>query len=529
MRCFGSLRANLAATTPNLPPPDDLPPASSRQHQARSRLTHSRTSAPHSHRFKSSGAVPTAIPMAKQSSSRGPARSPPTTRKLRKSRSNPHISVSSSTEGFKTDVSQPYTGRTHSHSVTDADRRYVPASLGGGVGNPRGDVFSGIMGWNTSSTSMSSASSLTSSSRDAASWVSGSPASHPGPSASARIVDYPFGQAVSFEYPAHQSTVLLPPVIREMRSFESVLTARAEPSGRLEQSRTSQSATLPPRIPTPENTSASLSSTIPNTLLMQTGTPLLPTGPSMETQVYTRYPTDVFTVIQTYSGLPMLDSLTEKSSEPTIKLSLSSKDTGLPRDDPRFVIWGELHPEGDDASYHSDVRTDVSSSQSGFSRRKGSNPKTPGVPELRLPTSESPRRILAAATIERWIAQLTSQYDYEELLVFFLTYRTYIDAIDLCQLLICRFHWALEEPTSRQDAEVRRIVQVRTFVAIKYWLLTFFRVDFLPNPALCSHFANWLNTLKRDPILKKMPGAKVSLYLYLLTVLRFNNFLGHCI
>ncbi|KAL5479017.1 LTE1_2 [Sanghuangporus weigelae] len=113
-----------------------------------------------------------------------------------------------------------------------------------------------------------------------------------------------------------------------------------------------------------------------------------------------------------------------------------------------------------------------------------------------------------AATIERWIAQLTSQFDYDELLIFFLSYRTYIDALDLCHLLICRFHWALEEPMSPQEVMVKQIVRVRTFVAIRYWLLTFFRIDFLPNREPCLPFADWLNTLWRDSILDKYNDAR---------------------
>jgi hypothetical protein len=116
-------------------------------------------------------------------------------------------------------------------------------------------------------------------------------------------------------------------------------------------------------------------------------------------------------------------------------------------------------------------------------------------------------KVLIAATIERWIAQLTSDLDYDELLNFFLTYRTYISAVDLCHLLICRFHWAL----SGKDDMVRKIVRVRTFVAIRYWLLTFFVMDFLPNRELRLLLASWLNTLVKDPILKKHQDGLVSL------------------
>ncbi len=117
--------------------------------------------------------------------------------------------------------------------------------------------------------------------------------------------------------------------------------------------------------------------------------------------------------------------------------------------------------------------------------------------------------MLVAATIERWIAQLTSELNYDELLIFFLTYRTYVSAVDLGHLLICRFHWALGETTSNRDEMVRKIVRVRTFTAIRYWLLTFFDVDFVPNRELRMLFADWLNSLRRDQILTKHRDALV--------------------
>ena len=84
------------------------------------------------------------------------------------------------------------------------------------------------------------------------------------------------------------------------------------------------------------------------------------------------------------------------------------------------------------------------------------------------------KRMLVAATIERWTAQLTSELNYEELLIFFLTYRTYVSAVDLGHSLICRFHWALGQTTTSRDEIVRKIVR---FTAIRYWHLTFFDVE----------------------------------------------------
>lgn len=46
--------------------------------------------------------------------------------------------------------------------------------------------------------------------------------------------------------------------------------------------------------------------------------------------------------------------------------------------------------------------------------------------------------------------------DYTFMTDFFLTYRTFISATQLCKLLILRFRWALEN-----DHDDRRVVRVR--------------------------------------------------------------------
>ncbi|KXN85240.1 Guanine nucleotide exchange factor LTE1 [Leucoagaricus sp. SymC.cos] len=219
----------------------------------------------------------------------------------------------------------------------------------------------------------------------------------------------------------------------------------------------------------------------------------------------TQYSTRVFDVLQTYRGLPQLDRFSPESADTTvIKFSLSADDTAAPRDDPRFVIWGESNPDWDhdDHSVSRDSYTDGSVSTS--SRRRSKAKSRPSDASRSSHSKGSAgSKVLLAATIERWIAQLTSDLNYDELLNFFLTYRTYVTAIDLCQLLICRFHWALQKPVSSADEKVRRIVRVRTFVAIRYWLLTFFTVDFLPNRELRILMTKWLNSLLKDPVLKK--------------------------
>ncbi|KAH9984299.1 hypothetical protein BJV77DRAFT_966244 [Russula vinacea] len=213
--------------------------------------------------------------------------------------------------------------------------------------------------------------------------------------------------------------------------------------------------------------------------------------PMEETTVHTRYSTEVFDVLQTYRGLPVLDRLLDDPADTAvIKMTLTAEDSAAPRNDPRFVIWGTiaLEPRADESQ---------------TSRRSSGE-----FVHLRI-TTDGPEResVLVAATVERWLAQLTSALDYDELLVFFLTYRSYISALDLCHLLTCRFHWALGRSASGGDEMVRRVVRVRTFVAIRYWLLTFFAVDFVPNRELRLLLASWLNTLRRDPILQKHTDA----------------------
>jgi len=207
--------------------------------------------------------------------------------------------------------------------------------------------------------------------------------------------------------------------------------------------------------------------------------------------VHTRYSTEVFDVLQTYRGLPVLERLLEDSETAVIKMTLTADESAAPRNDPRFVIWGTVTME----SQADDSQT---------SRRSSGE-------FAHMVTSDGPERerVLVAATIERWLAQLTSALDYDELLVFFLTYRSYVTALDLCHLLICRFHWALGRSADGGDDMVRRVVRVRTFVAIRYWLLTFFAVDFVPNRELRLVLASWLNTLRRDPILQKHTDAMV--------------------
>ena len=446
------------------------------------------------------------------------------------------------------------------------------------------------------------------------------------------------------------------PVIREMQSFESGLTARADPLPRQSpgaKGKERRGLSIKTSKPIPESEpdvdpaivnaavdgyessgSSSPGSTFPPTTpvpskqilpihtrqsSMSTAVPFISEetqSPSLETSLHSRYSTQVFDVLQSYRGLPLLDKLSEDTECPettVIRLSARNDLNAAPKDDPRFVIWGEIW-SGFGPNEEDGTSVDVNASVGGVSRLTGSvagaetfsnqgsiaaqdqtvGPKRgkkgsisltgygtrqpltvttaslstlsaaslatsthtiparpamskaeepPPLTRVKPPSSshlghslngEAPKKAPIAATIERWIAQLTSELNYDELLIFFLTYRTYISAVDLCHLLICRFHWALESSSSSPSSAagstrssyrlspnhgqgygnnltvkdssdkndmVKRIVRVRTFIAIRYWLLTFFAIDFVPNRELRVLFGNWLNTLAKDPTL----------------------------
>nr|VWO96952.1 Guanyl nucleotide exchange factor Sql2 [Ganoderma boninense] len=454
-----------------------------------------------------------------------PVRSPPP-RRLRKTRSIPDglSSNGPSNESVSPQPIMQAIGRPHAHSVSSVDAFAPPVSQHALLENqaaprapsgPAGDFFAEAMAWTNAPTSplASSSSSLP--------FRTHPPSSSP-PSTLGRggEISHPFGAGVSFESPSWRSPSHLssPPVLREMQSFESGLTARADYLPKVARiSRLSltsslsdedpQSLTPPSNLATPP-TFSSVSSFSTSSVLPAPETSNVAPINLAATTLHSRYSTVLFDVLQTYRGLPTLDKIVSTPHEPTIRLSLRAEDSVAPRDDPRFVIWGEVDTERD----HEDLATSI-----GWVSKKSRTSTRHSIPTslARRPPqgkTKETKKVLVAATIERWIAQLTSELNYDELLIFFLTYRTYVSAVDLGHLLICRFHWALGATSNSRDEMVRKIVRVRTFTAIRYWLLTFFDVDFVPNRELRLLFAEWLNSLRRDPILQKHRDALKIVY-----------------
>lgn len=99
---------------------------------------------------------------------------------------------------------------------------------------------------------------------------------------------------------------------------------------------------------------------------------------------------------------------------------------------------------------------------------------------------------VTAATPPRLVAEITSPsfLDYELLSDFFLTYRAFLAPVDLVKMLFARMRWALA-----RDDECGMVVRVRTFVALRHWILNYFVDDFVCEYDMRTNFCTLLNSL----------------------------------
>ena len=113
---------------------------------------------------------------------------------------------------------------------------------------------------------------------------------------------------------------------------------------------------------------------------------------------------------------------------------------------------------------------------------------------------------IRAATPARLVAEITSPtfVDYDLLSDFFLTFRSFLETTDLLHMLIARLRWAL----ARQD-ENGMVVRVRTFVAIRHWILNYFHDDYVVDwelrQSFCELLNNFVTELSQDPAQAKVP------------------------
>jgi RasGEF domain/RasGEF N-terminal motif len=128
---------------------------------------------------------------------------------------------------------------------------------------------------------------------------------------------------------------------------------------------------------------------------------------------------------------------------------------------------------------------------------------------------------ITAATPARIVAQISSEafMDYELVSDFFLTFRAYLSTENLLNLLLARLRWAINR--LEDDG---RIIRIRTFAALRHWILNYFVDDFVVNRKLRVRFCDEINEMYRE--VSKRSGGGVSDLKILLDLKRCWN--GRC-
>ncbi|KAK9480244.1 ras guanine nucleotide exchange factor domain-containing protein [Lipomyces japonicus] len=87
--------------------------------------------------------------------------------------------------------------------------------------------------------------------------------------------------------------------------------------------------------------------------------------------------------------------------------------------------------------------------------------------------------------------------DYNLISDFFLGFRQFAHELDVMRLILARYQWALD----RSD-NIGRIVRMRTFVVLRYWVLNYFADDFVPSFKLRAAFVDGINRLSSSDKVK---------------------------
>jgi RasGEF domain/RasGEF N-terminal motif len=113
-------------------------------------------------------------------------------------------------------------------------------------------------------------------------------------------------------------------------------------------------------------------------------------------------------------------------------------------------------------------------------------------------------RDISAATPARIVVQISSEsfMDYELVSDFFLTFRSYLSTTNLLSLLLARLEWAI----NRLQAD-GRIIRIRTFAALRHWILNYFADDFVSNRDLRVQFCDQINNMYADVKARRTAGV----------------------
>ena len=135
--------------------------------------------------------------------------------------------------------------------------------------------------------------------------------------------------------------------------------------------------------------------------------------------------------------------------------------------------------------------------------RSMSAPVEPSLFDALLPLMDDPSVVrysqrtgeITAATPARIVAQISSEnfMDYELVSDFFLTFRSYLTTGTLLALLLARLHWAINR--LQPDG---RIIRIRTFAALRHWILNYFMDDFVVDRELRVQFCDKINAMHTE-------------------------------
>ncbi|KAK8130335.1 Guanine nucleotide exchange factor LTE1 [Apiospora kogelbergensis] len=191
------------------------------------------------------------------------------------------------------------------------------------------------------------------------------------------------------------------------------------------------------------------------------------------------------------------EDIEEPLPSPMLQISIPSWKLGTPR----FTLRGTPLIRGSSYAPTEEIRSDHIS----FANK--SHRGDPDRDDRSIVRYASATGSVTAATPPRLVSEITSPcfLDYELLSDFFLTFRSFMEATDLLRMLIARLKWAL----ARAD-EIGMVVRVRTFVAIRHWILNYFVDDFVVDYHLRITFCNLLNDFV-DELSHEAPGRKVQL------------------
>ncbi|KAJ1984207.1 Guanine nucleotide exchange factor lte1 [Dimargaris cristalligena] len=122
------------------------------------------------------------------------------------------------------------------------------------------------------------------------------------------------------------------------------------------------------------------------------------------------------------------------------------------------------------------------------------------IPDTQPTATPGNPRVIMAATLEKLIQKITTEVDYAFVSDFFLTYRDFLTPIQLCRLLFLRFDWA-----TQQDDDSHKLVRIRLFIVLRFWLRNYFVLDFGPNQELRFTFTQCLHDIWTNPHCQDSP------------------------